>query len=307
MGNPTNRRDFLKRSVAAGAATVAGVFSFPEFLSSGAPPPVADISVVQGGKAFENALAALDGLGGMGAFVKKGGTVAMVTNSVWERPGSFTNPDVALAVVKMCLDAGAKEIVTLEGMPADYWKRTKLSGKFRKELSLIRPSAGKKKVPVTLGRSLKEADVSREMLECDVLINVPIVKHHQGTGFTGNLKNTMGACSGSTCRFFHEGSGAKGGYDDVEFLSQCIADVNLIRKPDLCVLDATEFLTENGPAGPGALKKPGKVVAGRNCVSVDAYAATVLGLSPGDVSMIRLAAAHGIGEPDLKKLRIKES
>jgi len=299
----SDRRDFLKKTVAAGAALV----SFPEFLTSAVLPPVIDISVVEGEKAFENTLAALEPLGGMGAFVRAGSTVGMVSNSVWERPGSYTNPDVALAVVKMCLDAGAKEIFTIEEMPGDYWKRTKLSGKFERELACVKSSGEKKKVPVTNGKSLKEAEISAKLLDCDVLINVPIAKHHQGTGFTGNLKNMMGACSGPTCRFFHNGSGAQGGYDDIEFLSQCIADVNLIRTPDLCVLDATEFLTRNGPAGPGDLKKARKVVAGRNPVSVDAYAVTVLGLLAADVSMIRMASAHGIGEMDLKKLRIREA
>jgi uncharacterized protein (DUF362 family) len=142
-----------------------------------------------------------------------------------------------------------------------------------------------------------------------VFINVPIVKNHEGTQVTANLKNMMGACSGSTNRYFHKGSG-KGGllsfYSDTEFLSQCIADVNLIRQPNLCIVDATEFVTNNGPAGPGELKKAHKVVAGTNCVSVDAYCATLLGFNPVDVLMIRYASELGIGEIDLKKLAVKE-
>jgi uncharacterized protein (DUF362 family) len=122
----------------------------------------------------------------------------------------------------------------------------------------------------------------------------------------------MGACSSSTNRFFHQGSG-KGGllryfryYDNIEFLSQCIADVNSIRKPDLCIVDATEFITTNGPAGPGELKQAQKIVAGTNCVSVDAYCATLLGMKPDDVLMVRYASELGLGEKDLSKLAIKE-
>jgi uncharacterized protein (DUF362 family) len=127
-----------------------------------------------------------------------------------------------------------------------------------------------------------------------------------GTNFTGSLKNIMGALSRTTDRFFHRGSGAKSAYDDVEFLSQCIADAQLIRKPNLCVVDATEFVITNGPAGPGELKKLDKVVAGINAVSVDAYCATLLGLKPADISMIRFANQHGLGNIDVSKLTIKE-
>jgi uncharacterized protein (DUF362 family) len=82
--------------------------------------------------------------------------------------------------------------------------------------------------------------------------------------------------------------------------------VQLVRVPNLCVVDATEFIITNGPAGPGELRKAHQVVAGMSCVSVDAFCATMLGLTPNDVSMIRYASEHGIGEMDLKKLTIKE-
>jgi hypothetical protein len=54
------------------------------------------------------------------------------------------------------------------------------------------------------------------------------------------------------------------------------------------------------------LKKENKIIAGTNSVSVDAYSATLLGLTPSDISMIRYASEHGLGEMDLKKLTINE-
>jgi uncharacterized protein (DUF362 family) len=113
-------------------------------------------------------------------------------------------------------------------------------------------------VPVPQGKSLKKADIAKGLLDCDVLINVPIAKDHNGVRFTGTLKNMMGATSRSTNQFFHSGSGAAGFYDDVEFLSQCIVDVNSLRKPDLCIVDATQMITTNGPQGPGKVTTPQK-------------------------------------------------
>jgi len=126
------------------------------------------------------------------------------------------------------------------------WRRDKLSGKYRDEVKSIRYIGGNhKRVSITNGRHLKEAEVAKELLECDVFINMPIAKDHTGVRFTGTMKNMMGASPYSTNGYFHHGSGASGYYDDVEFLSQCIADLNLVRQPDLCLFDGTEVITTN--------------------------------------------------------------
>jgi uncharacterized protein (DUF362 family) len=295
MKNSIDRREFIKQSVAAGVLTAAGSLAFPSPLFGSRLASGINISVVNGTTYFDNTVKAVEMLGGIGKFVPKGSKVGLLINSPWDKPGTYTNPDVALAVLKMCREAGASEVHSIENASISYWKRSSGFVKHRSDVSL-----------------LKEADISKALLECDVLINIPIAKHHQGTNFSANLKNMMGACSGSTNRFFHQGSSKSGllkyfkYYDDVEFLSQCIADVNLIRQPDLCVVDATEFITTNGPAGPGEMKKANKIVAGTNCVSVDAYCATLLGLQPFDVLMIRYAQQHGLGEINIAKLSIKE-
>jgi uncharacterized protein (DUF362 family) len=310
MKNSINRREFIKQSVAASVVTVAGSASLSSTLFGNFLPSGIDISVVSGAMHFDNTIKAVELLGGMSKFVPKGSKVGLLINSPWNKPGTYTNPEVSLAVLKMCINAGAKEIYSIENAPTGYWKRSKLYEKFEKEVRRIQSSDSKTTVKIPNGKSLKEAEISKTLLECDILINIPIVKHHQGTNFTANLKNMMGTCSGSTNRFFHKGSGKSslfGYYDDVEFLSQCIADVNLVRQPNICIVDATEFVTTNGPAGPGELKKAHKVIAGTNCVSVDAYCSTLLGLIPQDVLMIQYAHDHDLGEIDMKKLTIKET
>lgn len=309
MKNRIDRREFIKQSTALGITALAGVTSLPKILAASRLPSGIDISIVNGNQYFENTIKAVEQLGGISKFVWKKSNVGLLINSPWNKPGTFTNPDVALAVLKMCLDAGAKTIYSIEDASSGYWKRSKLYGQFQKEIDAIQSDTDKTTVEISKGKTLKEAKISKILLNCDVLINIPIVKNHEGTRFTANLKNMMGACAGSTNRYFHQGSG-KGGifsyYSDPDFLSQCIADVNLIRKPDLCIVDATEFVTTNGPGGPGEIKKAYKVVAGANPVSVDAYCATLLGLISADVSMIRYASEHDLGEIDLKKLTVKE-
>ncbi len=123
---------------------------------------------------------------------------------------------------------------------------------------------------------------------------------------SGNLKNLMGVNTNASNQFFHAGSGAKGEYDDVPFLAQCIADLNTLRRPDLCVADATEFLLTNGPAGPGELRRLNKVVLGTDPVAVDAYCAPFVGLEAASVLMIARSAEWGLGQMDVTRLAIEQ-
>jgi uncharacterized protein (DUF362 family) len=113
----------------------------------------------------------------------------------------------------------------------------------------------------------------------------------------------MGLTTRKTNVSFHLGSGVR---NDPDYLAQCIADLNLVRKPDLTVADAIEFITGNGPSGPGPLKRMDLVVAGTDPVAVDAFGATCLDMSPSDILTVTKAYDHGIGEMDLGKLSVVE-
>ena len=155
------------------------------------------------------------------------------------------------------------------------------------------------------GLVLKDARITKDLWECDVFINISITKHHEGVRYSGALKNMMGLCPFTTNSYFHWGTLKLGWYADVDHLSQCIADLNLIKKPDLCISDATSFITENGPYGPGRLGGAETVVASMNRVSLDAFCCRFLGLQPEDVLMIRKASLHGLGEMNLDRIIIK--
>ena len=307
-----DRREFLKQSAVVGVAAPLGTPILQQALSGessqAAESQAIDIAAVTGADYYANTVRAVELLGGMGNFVSSGAKVGLLVNSPWQNPGTYTNPDVALAVLRMCHEAGAGDIYSVEGASEDYWNRSSLAGQFAIELAGLLPS-GEKDVAVEIPRGvrLKEAVVSRALLECDVLIDIPVIKDHDGTRYTGTLKNMMGASIfDPTNQFMHFGGGAEEFYGDPEHLSQCIADLNLVRQADLCVVDATEFVTTNGPAGPGEIQRPQKVVAGTDMVAVDAYCAEVRGLRSTEVQMIRMAHEHGLGEMDLSSQRIHE-
>lgn len=307
MSDSISRRNFIKSSTVLSASSLLVGSPLKWMKGYAYADSDLDIAVAKGNNAFNNTTAAVRLLGGIEKFVRGQARVGLLINSPWQHPGSYVNPDIALAVLRMCLDAGAKEVGVFKDRDGSYWRRSTLAGTFSDEIRQLKDYGGSSiKVNIPKGISLKDASVARKLLECDVFINISIAKDHTGTRFSGTMKNMMGASSFLTNQYFHHGSGAIASYGDVAFLSQCIADLNLVRTPDLCILDGSEVLKTNGPAGPGTLLTPRKIIAGTNPVSVDAYGADMIGVNPDEVLMIQKGQAHGLGEAGLVRLNIRE-
>jgi len=312
MVDKISRRSFIKKSASAfvGASVATGIGC------NGSPEQeFCDLSVVKGKAPFDRkkdpfklTMKAVDLLGGMEKFVKAGKKVCILPNAQKNNPGVFTNPEVVRAVVKMCKQAGAKEVNCLSWLKMQSWESTGLAKVLKEEganLKLVdmKSEGLYKKVPVDKGVKLKEALIMKAFYDNDVFITIPICKDHAGNRFTGTLKNMMGLNMQASNMFFHTGRFKN---DDIEHLDQCIADLNTILKPDLCIVDATRFIITKGPFGPGKLHEPRKVVAGTDRVAIDAYCATLWDLNPEEIIMIDKANKHKLGEIDFRKKMIRE-
>lgn len=306
MSDPISRRKFIKQGTVLGASALLATNSLGLIENFAYAASSSEMAAVTGSDYYKNTAMAVELLGGMRKYVQKQSTVGLLINSPWRYPGSFVKPEISLAVIRMCFEAGAKEIGVFKSLSNSYWRRSTMADQIGDEVEGLRDVGGDyREVGIPEGRSLKSAEVASYLLDCDVFINISIAKDHTGTQFSGTMKNMMGALSGSTNSYFHHGSGkGLGYYDDVEFLSQCIADVNLVRKPELCILDGTEILKTNGPGGPGELLKPQTVLAGSDRVALDGYGATLLGLRPDDILTVRMAHEHGMGEIDLSRVKL---
>jgi len=302
-----SRREFIRTGAAFTASTLLGARVLPaSAVQQRKGPSTPDLIVVKGTDYYQSTLKAVELLGGIQRFVPKGSTVGLLVNSRFGKPGSYVKPEITLAVLSLCFSAGAKGVYSLEGLSESYWERSDRTRKLNEMIRSLREPRDHVAAEIKGGKAVKKVEIVPELLECDVFINVPVVKDHEGTRFTCTMKNMMGATSHSTNGYFHRGSNSGGYYSDVDFLSQCIADLNLLRRPTLSVVDATEFLTTNGPSGPGNIAKRHSVVAASSGVAADAYCTSFLGLNPRDIAMIRKAREHGLGETDPAKLEVKE-
>jgi uncharacterized protein (DUF362 family) len=297
-----NRRRFIEGAAATAVAISwqNPLFAAPEADGDG---PWDLVAVRNGGPVamFEAGIAAL---GGMKSFVKKGQKVVVKPNIAWDQPPEVpanTNPELVAAIVKHCLAAGASK-VTVFDHTCHNWERSYKNSGIAKAVT----DAGGTMAPANLedqyrevelpkAKTLKKTQIHKEMLDCDVFINVPVLKHHGGAKLSLCMKNLMGVVWDR--RFFHKNG-----------LDQCIADLCFApRKPDLNIIDAYRILRKNGPQGRGL--DDGELaqyqMLGTDMVALDAAAAKLYGMKPEDLTYVKLAGEMGAGIADLTKVRIR--
>ena len=299
------RRDFLRSGMLAGGAVLLGPRLAGAFGQQAPVPTDAGIVTISGDDPAKNVAKLLESFGGIGQFVRSGQSVGLLANSPWKNPGYFTNPEIVLATAKLCMDAGAKEIVIFKSIPSGYWEKSNNYAAYESTVKGFKYGSDRVEMDVPKGKALKKAEMFRIFNEVDVYISIPVAKHHNGVIFSGNLKGLMGVSSSKTNRYMHTPDGQYS-YDNHEYLAQCIADLNTLRLPDLCVIDAIECATTNGPAGPGDIVKPNKIIASKDPLASDVYAARLIGFDPGDILTFPRAYDHGLGQIDPGKLKLVE-
>jgi uncharacterized protein (DUF362 family) len=294
------RREVLKLFL-AGAGTALAPWPWKDLVSA-ATPSAPDLVISKGTSPSLITEAAIRALGGMSRFVSRGDVVLVKPNMAWDRKpelAATTNPEVVATLVRLCLEAGAKEVKVFDNTLEDPRRAYVSSG-----IMAAAKSAGatvsymderRFRQMDLKGEVLKSWEVYQEAMEVDKMINCPILKHHSSALLTMGMKNLMGLIGGERERLHWH-------------LEQAIVDLAAFFKPTLVVLDAIRILTANGPQG-GSLKyvkQLNTVAASRDQVAIDALGARLFGLKPAEMAHLPIAVKRGLGHMDLTKLRIKE-
>ncbi|MGB9608384.1 MAG: DUF362 domain-containing protein, partial [bacterium] len=294
-----SRREFLKKLGQAGLAFLGAKVILEEGLSAQQSYP--NLVVVKGRDAELMLEKAFNQLGGIKRFIKRGSTVVLKPNAAFAQPpkiGANTHPEVLQAMIRLCKKAGAKKILVAEHFLAPPNVALKVNGlgevaeKEKVEFLPLEERELYRRVEIPKGKVLKSDEVAKCILEADVFINMPVAKVHGGAILTLGMKNLMG-------------TNWDRGYWHRTDLHRCIADYSTRVKPHIIVLDAFTLMLTNGPGGPGELKQMNTLVVGTDPVAVDSYGASLFGMNGRDIPHIRYAYEYGLGQIDLKKLKIK--
>ncbi|MHC4389381.1 MAG: DUF362 domain-containing protein, partial [Planctomycetota bacterium] len=130
----------------------------------------------------------------------------------------------------------------------------------------------------------------------DKLIGVAPLKHHQRAGASMTMKNWYGLLGGRR-DIFHQD------------INTIIAELAMMVKPTLVILDGTEVMMTNGPTGGSVsdLRRANTLIASCDQVAADAYGCTLLGLKPSDLLYLAKAEAAGSGTTNYESLKPKSA
>jgi uncharacterized protein (DUF362 family) len=294
------RRKFLK---IAAAGTALGLVGGPSFSFA---KEEYDLAVISGEPAVATRKA-LEAIGGISRFVKKGQRVVLKPNMSFARTPDFsatTHPLVVATVAQACMEAGAQQVLVLDHTLQRAELCIERTG-IREACKSVsgahvlalqeRKFFGEIKIPQ--GKMLERAEVFKEILDGYVLINIPVAKSHSATGVSLGLKGLMGMIWDRES--FHSR------YN----INQAIADLATVIKPQLTVLDATRALVSGGPGGPGEVKKLNLILAGIDPIAVDSYGVSIVpwygqNFKGRQVEHILVAHQRGLGKIDVEQLKI---
>ncbi|MFW5708073.1 MAG: DUF362 domain-containing protein [Bacteroidota bacterium] len=304
-----DRRDFLKKGLVFGTATGMGVSGLTgatlnmAAFQSPATKGNYDLVAVRGENIVQMLDSAMKEMGGMSQWVKPGQSVVVKPNIGWDvvpERAANTNPELVGAIVRHCLQAGARQVNVFDHT-CDNWQMSYSNSGIEKAVE----DAGGRMIPGNFERNYREvtipgakklttARIHEQILDNDVFINVPVLKHHASTQLTIAMKNLMGIVYDR--RFWHRND-----------LHQCIADFCLYRKPDLNIVDAMLVMTRNGPRGTSTtdLVRKNSLLVSSDIVAIDAASALIFGLQPSEVGYMAIAEQMNIGSIDLSKKNIK--
>jgi uncharacterized protein (DUF362 family)/ferredoxin len=246
----------------------------------------------------------VDRLAGMGRFVKPGQKVLLKANlliSSTPEKGVSPHPMVVKAVMEMVKEAGGQPSVG--DSPALYTAQrvAAKAGIARVAEEMGCPIVDFREAVVRRtpdGFMFRRFEVSREVVEADVVISLPKIKTHNLMLLTLGVKNMFGCVLGTRKAAWH----LRAGVDRIYF-ARMLVELYGILKPDLTIMDGIVAMEGNGPSG-GTPRPLDMVLAGMDCVSLDSTVTHLLGLPRDRLWTTRMAMESRIGVADPENIEV---
>ncbi len=222
-------------------------------------------------------------LGGIKRFVSTGQKVLLKVNLVVGKPPGAavnTHPLLVKALTKIIKDAGGQVIIG--DSPGGLFSTSNLKKAYRKSglLDVARQTGAQLnynteqiKVDFARGKIAKKFAIGKFISDADVIINLPKLKTHGLTKYTGAVKNLFGAIPGLLKAEYHLKM------PDVDIFSSLLIDLALLITPELSIMDGILGMEGEGPSG-GKPIKFGYLLASTSTFALDTASINLMSIKP---------------------------
>jgi len=246
---------------------------------------------------------AIDDLGGINKFVKRGNSVLLKPNLLSAKSpetAATTHPSVVEAVGELVKDCGAKVFIGDSPAIGNWGNIIQTTG-----MTKIAQRLGAKLIhfdtPVQAQKNkihrFKFLEITKEALKADVMINLPKLKTHTQMYLTLGVKNLFGCVVGKKKAQRH----MEAGKDSRQFARMLVEIYGSI-SPALTIMDGIVGMEGNGP-GSGPPKSIGLILASTDAVALDRIVCEILGAKKEKLLTLAAAKELGYGNTELKYIQ----
>lgn len=247
---------------------------------------------------------AVDLLGGISLFVKRGERILLKPNLLAGKPPEAavtTHPSAIKAVIRLVKEAGGVPLVGDSPGLGGPRKTAEKCGVLRVCEETGAEFVEFKEMVIAEnpeGHTFKRLEVAKEALGADGIINIPKLKTHAQMYLTLGVKNLFGCVPGKRKAQWHLSAGVESSH-----FADMLLDLSIFLNPRLTIIDGIVGMEGNGP-GSGDPRHLGLVFAGSDPVAVDTAVALVLGAKPEDMPINRAARRRGMDAAYASKIEV---
>ena len=207
-------------------------------------------------------------------------------------PGVVTNPKLIHDLVGLLRD-GASEVVVGESNGFNYpcwtaFNKTGIEDAVKSAGGTVINLSEDKVVKVKFSDSttpLKQLFLPKTVLDADAVVDLPLMKTHEFTMYSGALKNLFGCVPSNRRIYLHP------------YLPEVFYRLYTIFKPQLTIMDARVALEGNGPTK-GKPVNMGLILTGNDALATDIVASEIMGLELSEVGHLNYTAKKTRLQPE---------
>jgi uncharacterized protein (DUF362 family)/Pyruvate/2-oxoacid:ferredoxin oxidoreductase delta subunit len=145
--------------------------------------------------------------------------------------------------------------------------------------------------PVQTEGKFKNIELSADVLEADVIINLPKLKTHSQMGLTLAVKNLFGCVIGIKKPQWHYRVG-----ENKNLFAELLVTIYKILSPSINLMDGILAMEGDGPGTGGTPRHIGVLIGSNDALSMDMLVCEMLGIKPLSIPINKIADKMGLAK-----------